>query len=131
VRVSEGEMADVRAIALIRLARDFQRTYKRWLETWVELKGCEKAKKLLEELKNDTQCRGWKLSEDVMKEVEGEIAALDFHIKEHLQRELCRHYADLQRLEREIPKVLDWPWDWRDGSESDAIWASKRCSDLE
>jgi len=28
------EEADVRAIALIRLARDFRRTYKRWLEAW-------------------------------------------------------------------------------------------------
>ena len=129
--MGEEELGDVRAIALIRLARDFQRVYKRWMEAWVERKSCLKARKLLKEFETLCQGKGWELSEDVKKELEGEIASLDFYIDEHLQRELCRYYADLQRLEREIPKVLGWGWEWRDGSESDAIWVSKRCSDLE
>ena len=129
--MGEEELGDVRAIALIRLARDFQRVYKRWMEAWVERKSYLKARKLLKEFETLCQGKGWELSEDVKKELEGEIASLDFYIDEHLQRELCRYYADLQRLEREIPKVLGWGWEWRDGSESDAIWVSKRCSDLE
>ena len=129
--MGEEELGDVCAIALIRLARDFQRVYKRWMEAWVERKSYLKARKLLKEFETLCQGKGWELSEDVKKELEGEIASLDFYIDEHLQRELCRYYADLQRLEREIPKVLGWGWEWRDGSESDAIWVSKRCSDLE
>ena len=124
------EMADVRAIALIRLAREFQHAYEHWLWAWAKLKSYQKVKRLLEGLENHCQSRGGKLSEDVEKEVKGEIASWNFRINGEAW-ELCRYYANLRRLEREIAKVLDEPWEWRDGSEEDAVWESKKCSEQE
>ena len=128
--MSEEEITDVRAIALVRLAREFQHTYEHWLWAWAKLKSYQKVKRLLEGLESHCQSRGWKLSEDVKKEVEGEIASTNFRINVE-EEELCRYYANLERVRRRIAEVLDEPWDWRDGSESDAIWVSKICSDLE
>ena len=128
--MSEEETADVRAIALIRLAKEFQRTYERWIWAWAKLKSYQKVKALLKELETKRRNRGWKLSEDVLKEVEREIAGWDFRINGE-SWELCAHYANLQRLEQEIARVLDEPWEWRDSSVGDALWESERCSERE
>jgi len=128
--VGGEETADVRAIALIRLAEEFQRTYERWIWAWAKLKSYRKAKALLKELEAKRQSRGWKLSEDVQKEVEREIADWDFRINGEAW-ELCAHYANLQRLEQEIARVLDEPWEWRDSSVRDALRESERCSEQE
>ena len=129
--MSEEETADVRAIALIRLAEEFQRTYERWICAWARLKSYRMAKALLKELEMCCESRGWKISEDVQKEVGEEIASLDFHINGEAWG-LCRYYTNLKRLEQEIAKVLGKRWEkWRDGvAELHIAWESdSACSE--
>jgi len=128
--MSEEEITDVRAIALVRLVREFQRTYMHWLRAWAELKSYQKAKRLLKGFETHCEGRGWKLGEDVREEIEEEIADINYHIDAG-KEELCRHYANLERVRRRIAEVLDEPWEWRDGSEVDAEWMSRPCPDLE
>ena len=129
--MSEKEIADVRAIALIRLAREFQHAYKHWMWAWAKLKSHRKMKALLKEFETHCQCRGWRLSDDIKKEIRREIEVLDYHIKDDLQ-EMCIHYANLRKLEREFASVLDEPWEWRDFASGDAVKESEwSCSEQE
>ncbi|MCD6209461.1 MAG: hypothetical protein J7J01_00960 [Methanophagales archaeon] len=128
--MSGEEFGDVRAIALIRLAKEFQYAYEHWIWTYAKLRSHQKTKRLLEQFESDCQVRGWKLSETLKEDIRREIEAQDHHIKGALG-ELCRYYAHLRRLEREISKVLDWCWNWRSGFgvDADAEWESNRCSE--
>ena len=127
--MSGEEIVDVRAIALIRLAKEFQHAYEHWIKAYAKLRSHQKTKRLLEWFESHSQVRGWKLSETLKEDIRREIEAQDYYIRGALG-EVCRYYAHLRRLEREIPKVLDWDWDWRSGGvDADAEWECKRCSE--
>ena len=116
--MSEEEIADVRAIALIRLAREFQEVYEKWMMAWAEFQSHKKARKLLKEADMDG------VSEDVKDEIRRAIEDEERYAEGALDK-LGGSYLSLRRLEREIKRVLGKPWEWRDGSEGDAVWRSR------
>lgn len=124
--MSGEEFGDVCAIAIKHLARDFQKSYARWMHAWAEFLSYRKARKLLREFLDTNDGMSEEAREDIEKEIEAED-----HYAEIALEELGRNYFYLRRLEQEIARVLGRRWEWRTEPESvNAVWKSEQiCSE--
>jgi len=126
VKIDE-DVDDAHAISLICLANEFQCTYKRWAEAWVDLRSRQKVRGLLWELELHSNA----LSEEVKEDIKKNIKIEDYYTKVALE-ELRSQYIHLQRLEQKIASVLGKPWEWRDFGDAVVIEESERlCSEQE
>jgi len=100
------EMADVRAIAIKRLALEFKDLHRDWLDASVRAQSCTQAILLCEEFLEKYKHRlGEKEHKDIKRLIERLMSE-----KEDAERAASMCYEVLQRIEREISTVLGEKW---------------------